>query len=93
MLKRLIKKILKGKKNPKSYCKKILLNEEKIRRKILEESYELIKETILEKKNKKRIIEEYCDLIFHSCLILIKYKIDIKDIEKEMKKREKKKPN
>ncbi|MGX7583092.1 phosphoribosyl-ATP diphosphatase [Candidatus Vidania fulgoroideorum] len=90
MFKRLIKIILKSlKSKKKSYCKKMLLGDiEKIRRKILEEAYELVRETIFKKIDKKRIIEEFCDLIFHSCLLIVKYKIDIKKISKEMKDRE-----
>ncbi|UOQ33105.1 phosphoribosyl-ATP pyrophosphohydrolase [Candidatus Vidania fulgoroideae] len=88
MFKRLIGIILKDKKS-KSYCNKMLKNSEKMRRKLLEESYELIKETLMKKKKKKRIIEESCDLIFHLCLILVKYKINIKKVFKEMRSREK----
>ncbi|UOQ38030.1 phosphoribosyl-ATP pyrophosphohydrolase [Candidatus Vidania fulgoroideae] len=87
MFKRLIKVILKSRKK-KSYCRKMLKNSEKMRRKLLEESYELVRETLMKKKNKKRMVEESCDIIFHLCLILIKYKVNIKDIFKEMISRE-----
>ncbi|MGX7577037.1 phosphoribosyl-ATP diphosphatase [Candidatus Vidania fulgoroideorum] len=69
----------------KSYITYLKKNKEKMRRKILEEAYEFIIE--LRKNNSKRIVSEFCDLIFHSFVAVFSKKISIKIIEKEIFKR------
>ncbi len=76
------------KKNPKenSYVSKIFKEgEEKILRKINEECFELI---IASKNNNRReIIHEATDLIFHVMLLLCLKDIELKDIYEEFKRR------
>ncbi|QSW37635.1 phosphoribosyl-ATP diphosphatase [Candidatus Vidania fulgoroideae] len=74
-----------------SYCKVLTQNTEKLRRKVLEEAYELIKETLHKPLNKKRMLNEFCDLLFHITVIIYQYKIQPKHIKQEMASR--KQPN
>lgn len=64
-----------------SYTSK--LTEEKTLRKINEEAYELITS-----KNKKDIISETADLIYFILVLLAKNKIELQDILKEIKNRQ-----
>ncbi|MGX7589325.1 phosphoribosyl-ATP diphosphatase [Candidatus Vidania fulgoroideorum] len=84
-----IYKILKNKKKKKSYSTKLIKSNQLYKKKIIEESFEYVLE--FKKKNKKRIISEFCDLFFHSIIPLIKFNISYKKIKKELKKRSNKK--
>ncbi|MGX7582660.1 phosphoribosyl-ATP diphosphatase [Candidatus Vidania fulgoroideorum] len=74
-----------------SYCKLLIQNTEKLRRKVLEEAYELIKETLTKPLNKHRLLNEFCDLLFHMTVVIYHYQIQPKLIKQEMLNR--KKPN
>ena len=63
----------------------------KIAQKIGEESNELVIDYL--KGSNKRIIEEAADLIYHITILLYSKKINIQDIENELKKRRKKNKN
>ena len=70
----------------KSYTKLLLKKGKKIiAQKITEESTELIIDYL--NGTKKRTIEEAADLIYHIFVLLYSKKIDIKDLHKELKKR------
>jgi phosphoribosyl-ATP pyrophosphohydrolase/phosphoribosyl-AMP cyclohydrolase len=60
-------------------------NWNKVLEKIIEEAWELI--ISLKDKNKKEIIWEFCDLLFHSLVALNMQNIKLSDIEKELKNR------
>jgi len=82
-----LEKIIQDRKNnniKNSYTRKLLNNTQLIKRKILEEA----SETILE-NNKKRIIEESSDLIYHLMVYLAKKNISLTDMENELNKRNK----
>ncbi|MGX7582520.1 phosphoribosyl-ATP diphosphatase [Candidatus Vidania fulgoroideorum] len=87
MIKKIFKIIINNikKKKKKSYSYMLFKNKKIIKRKILEESLEYVIE--IKKKNKKNIILEFCDLLYHIILPLIKYKIKIKDVKNELKNR------
>ena len=74
-------------KDGKSYTK-ILLKSGKntIAQKVGEESVELIVDYL--NGTKKRTIEEASDLLYHLLVLLYSKKINLKDIEKELKKRQ-----
>ncbi|QSW37772.1 phosphoribosyl-ATP diphosphatase [Candidatus Vidania fulgoroideae] len=74
-----------------TYCKILAQNTEKLRRKVLEEAYELIKETLAKPINKHRMVNEFCDLLFHITMVIYHHKIHPKQIKQEMFNR--KKPN
>ncbi len=70
----------------KSYTNKILkLGPKKIAQKFGEESTELIVDFL--NGSKKRTIEEAADVIYHLLLLLKSKKITLKDINKELTKR------
>ena len=80
-----IKKRAKSK-GKNSYTKKLLKGGKKnIAQKIGEESSELIIDYL--SGSKKRVIEEASDLIYHLFVLLHSKKINLNDIEKELKKR------
>jgi len=82
----IIEKKAKSKDN-KSYTKELLKNGKKaIAQKIGEESSELIIDYL--SGSKKRTIEEASDLIYHLCVLLYSKKINLNEIEKELKKRQ-----
>ncbi|QSW37914.1 phosphoribosyl-ATP diphosphatase [Candidatus Vidania fulgoroideae] len=91
MLRSLYKSVILGiiKSNSNSYSLKLYKNTELLRRKIIEESYELISESLKCKVIKERIIEESCDLIYHITVYLISFGIRYCCILKELKKRKK----
>jgi len=60
-------------------------NGNKVLEKIIEEAGELI--ISLKDKNKKEIVWEFCDLLFHSLVALNIQNINLSDIEKELKNR------
>ena len=78
----------KSKSNEKNSYTKMLLKsgKPKIAQKIGEESTELIIDYL--GGSKKRTTEEACDLIYHLIVLLYSKKIKIKDIEKELRKRQ-----
>ena len=73
-------------KDNKSYTK-LLLNsgKNKIAQKVSEESGELVIDYL--NGSKKRTIEEASDLIYHLFVLLYSKKINLKDIKKELQKR------
>ena len=73
-------------KDNKSYTK-LLLNsgKNKIAQKVSEESSELVIDYL--NGSKKRTIEEASDLIYHLFVLLYSKKINLKDIKKELQKR------
>ena len=72
--------------NPDSYTVSLKWkNWNKVLEKIIEEAGELI--ISLKDKNKKEIIWEFCDLLFHSLVALNIENIKLSDIEKEIDKR------
>ncbi|MGX7576902.1 phosphoribosyl-ATP diphosphatase [Candidatus Vidania fulgoroideorum] len=77
--KRISKKIFK--KDNKSYSYYIS-KAKNIKRKIMEESFEYVCE--IKKNNEKKLVEEFCDLLYHMSIPIIKYKIKIKKILKEI---------
>lgn len=75
--------------NNKSYISSLLDGKyDRLVQKVGEESIELVIEA--KNKNKKRMIEESADLIFHLLILLQKNNIKITDIETELEKRRKK---
>ena len=73
-------------KDNKSYTKFLLSSgKNKIAQKISEESGELIIDYL--NGSKKRTIEEAADLIYHLFVLLYSKKINLKDIKKELQKR------
>ena len=73
-------------KDSKSYTKQILKNgKNKIAQKVMEESSELVIDYL--NGSKKRTIEEASDLIYHLFVLLYSKKINLKDINKELLKR------
>ena len=73
-------------KDSKSYTKQILKNgKNKIAQKVMEESSELVIDYL--NGSKKRAIEEASDLIYHLFVLLYSKKINLKDIKKELQKR------
>tara|TARA_X000000368_G_C22714418_1_gene572466 strand:- start:275 stop:577 length:303 start_codon:yes stop_codon:yes gene_type:complete len=73
-------------KDGNSYTKKLLKGgKNNIAQKVGEESAELIIDYI--NGSKKRVIEEASDLIYHLFVLLYSKKINLSDIEKELKKR------
>ncbi|MGX7589741.1 phosphoribosyl-ATP diphosphatase [Candidatus Vidania fulgoroideorum] len=92
MLKRLysliVYSILKSKNT--SYSLSLFNNIELLRRKIIEESYELVSESLKSNLVKKRVIEESCDLIYHIIVYLISSCVSYCDLVRELKKRENK---
>ncbi|XAO72495.1 MAG: phosphoribosyl-ATP diphosphatase [Candidatus Vidania fulgoroideorum] len=85
---KIIKKRIKSK-NKESYCYNLSISKQLYKKKIIEEALEFILE--LKKNNKKRIINEFCDLLFHSLIAISMYKIKYKNLCIELKKRNKKK--
>jgi phosphoribosyl-ATP pyrophosphohydrolase/phosphoribosyl-AMP cyclohydrolase len=85
-LKALYNKILERKNNPQigSYTKKLFDDELLLKRKLVEESAEVITA-----KDKENLIWECSDLIYFLFVIMAKNEITIEDIEKENKKRDK----
>ena len=80
--------ILDRKKNPvkDSYtCKLLREGEEMITRKFGEESLELIMASL--SKNKKQIVHESADLIYHLFVLLASNNIDLEDVKKELERR------
>ena len=74
-------------KDKNSYTKLLLKSgKNKIAQKIGEESSELIIDYL--NGTKKRTIEEASDLIYHLLILLYSKKINLKEIEKELRKRE-----
>jgi phosphoribosyl-ATP pyrophosphohydrolase len=81
-----IEKKAKGK-DKNSYTRLLLKNgKKKIAQKLGEESSELIIDYL--DGSKKRTIEEASDLIYHLFVMLYSKKINLRDIEKELKRRE-----
>ena len=73
-------------KDNKSYTKFLLKSgKNKIAQKLGEESNELVIDYL--KGSKKRTIEEASDLIYHLFVLLYSKKINLKDIKKELQKR------
>ena len=71
-----------------SYTKNLLKQgKNKIAKKIIEESSELIIDYL--NGSKQRVIEEASDLLYHLMVLLYSKKISIKEIEKELMKRKK----
>ncbi len=70
-----------------SYTNKLAKNPRLLKRKIVEESGEVITEN---PKNKKRLIEEFADLFYNIFVYMALNDIEIKDIEIENEKRDKK---
>ncbi|MGX7577302.1 phosphoribosyl-ATP diphosphatase [Candidatus Vidania fulgoroideorum] len=86
MISTIIKKIKKSlKHNKKSYSKKLLNNKKILIRKIIEECIEYITE--FKANNNKKILQEFCDLLYHILLPILKYKINFLKIKKEIKNR------
>ncbi|MGX7585783.1 phosphoribosyl-ATP diphosphatase [Candidatus Vidania fulgoroideorum] len=83
-IKNLIKHIVKRTKNRFGYTNCLLNNREKLRRKILEEAYELVSEI---GKEKKRFIREWSDLLYHMIVSLIGMGVELRDILKELRSR------
>ncbi len=63
------------------------LGEDRIIQKVGEEAMEVI--IAVKNKNKKRIISEVADLLFHLLILLASLNITISDIEKELESRNK----
>ncbi|WP_458659034.1 phosphoribosyl-ATP diphosphatase [Candidatus Vidania fulgoroideorum] len=75
---KIIKKKIK-RKEKKSYSYHLFNNIKILKRKIIEESIEYILE--FKKGNKKKIFSEFCDLLYHIIVPLVKYKVNIKKIK------------
>ncbi|MGX7585909.1 phosphoribosyl-ATP diphosphatase [Candidatus Vidania fulgoroideorum] len=83
-------KILKNRKKKRkdnSYTLDLIKCPELIRRKIIEESYELVIESIKSKICKSNIVKEICDLIYHILAYTIYYEISYQSIKNEFIKR------
>ena len=83
--------ILKSRKkssNSKSYTANLINNPEVLAKKIGEESTELIID--FTKKNKKGIVNESADLIYHLLVVWVSMGIDPKEIQYELYKRKNK---
>ena len=79
-------KIKAKSKDNKSYTKLLLKSgKNKIAQKVSEESGELVIDYL--NGSKKRTIEEASDLIYHLFVLLYSKKINLKDIKKELQKR------
>ena len=79
-------KIKAKSKDNKSYTKFLLKSgKNKIAQKVSEESGELVIDYL--NGSKKRTIEEASDLIYHLFVLLYSKKINLKDIKKELQKR------
>ena len=78
---------IKAKSNDNKSYTKLLLNsgKNKIAQKVSEESSELVIDYL--NGSKKRTIEEASDLIYHLFVLLYSKKINLKDIKKELQKR------
>uniref|UniRef100_A0A1B6C5C8 phosphoribosyl-ATP diphosphatase n=1 Tax=Clastoptera arizonana TaxID=38151 RepID=A0A1B6C5C8_9HEMI len=91
-LEKIIKKRKKEMNFKNSYIASVFYRKNNyILRKISEETLELIlevKDYIKNKKNKKFIIHECADLLFHILILLSNFNINFKEILKELKKRE-----
>ncbi|MGX7576626.1 phosphoribosyl-ATP diphosphatase [Candidatus Vidania fulgoroideorum] len=86
-IKKIISCIKKRKKYKKgSYTSIILKDRKYIRKKIAEEAFEFCCE-IKKKPNKKKFVNEFCDILFHSLVIFEYYKINFKLVKKEMIRR------
>ena len=72
----------------KSYTANLINNPELLAKKIGEESSELIIDFV--KKNKKGIINESADLIYHLLVIWVSIGIDPKEVQYELSKRKNK---
>jgi phosphoribosyl-ATP pyrophosphohydrolase len=86
----LIKKIKKNKsKNPKISYTSFLIkkNNHFYIKKLREEFSELVKELL--SRNKKKIVHEAADLIYHLLVSLEKKKVNFFDVVKELRKRQK----
>jgi len=86
----LIKKIKKNKyKNPKTSYTSLLIKKNNFfyLKKLKEEFSELIKELLT--KNKKKIVHEAADLIYHLLVSLEKKKVNFFEVVRELKKRQK----
>ncbi|MGX7458767.1 phosphoribosyl-ATP diphosphatase [Candidatus Vidania fulgoroideorum] len=70
-----------------SYSVSLINNIELLRRKILEESYELISESLGPCLDKGRLIEESCDLIYHVAVYLISFGISYCSLIRELSRR------
>ena len=68
-----------------SYTSYLLQNPEKLVEKINEESFEVIIEVL--KKNKKKLVKESADLIYHLLVAWIYNEIDPQEVWKELEKR------
>ena len=76
----------KRKLDPKeSYTSYLVQNPDKLAEKINEESFEVIIEFL--KKNKKKLITESADLIYHLFVTWIYNEIDAQEVWKELEKR------
>ncbi|MGX7576479.1 phosphoribosyl-ATP diphosphatase [Candidatus Vidania fulgoroideorum] len=86
MIKNLIKKIKKSikTKNKNNYSNYLIKNKEILIRKISEECMEFIIEIF--KNKKKRMISEFCDLLYHITVVLVKYKLPYKKVKKKLLK-------
>ncbi|WDI79292.1 phosphoribosyl-ATP diphosphatase [Candidatus Vidania fulgoroideae] len=92
-----IKKIIEKIKNRRlkkkkfSYISLIIKDKNYIKKKVMEEAYEFCNES---KKNfsKKKFVNEFCDLLFHSLLLFDTHKVSFSLVKKEMNNRFKKKP-
>ncbi|PHX88697.1 MAG: phosphoribosyl-ATP diphosphatase [Pelagibacteraceae bacterium] len=78
-------KIKKKKSSQKSYTSFLLSNSKYLMKKILEESKELFDAAKL--KNKRQIIHESADLLYHFLVLLESKKINFNLVLKELKKR------
>ncbi|MBI4399129.1 bifunctional phosphoribosyl-AMP cyclohydrolase/phosphoribosyl-ATP diphosphatase HisIE [Candidatus Micrarchaeota archaeon] len=75
----------KSQKDKNSYTYKLLKNKKKIFEKIREESEELIEAS--EKKGKKDIVWEACDLLYHTLVLLAKENITFSEMNDELWRR------
>ncbi|AXN02489.1 hypothetical protein C9I84_093 [Candidatus Vidania fulgoroideae] len=92
-IKKIIEKIKKRrlKKKKFSYISLIIKDKKYIKKKIMEEAYEFCNES---KKNfsKRKFVNEFCDLLFHSLLLFEIHKVSFSLVKEEMNNRFKKKP-
>jgi phosphoribosyl-ATP pyrophosphohydrolase/phosphoribosyl-AMP cyclohydrolase len=73
------------------YTCRLLTEGTLVERKVNEEAYELVEAAF--KGQRREIIDEATDLIFHVLVLLHKYSISFEDIEKELLKRRKNNEN
>ncbi|MGX7589026.1 phosphoribosyl-ATP diphosphatase [Candidatus Vidania fulgoroideorum] len=81
VLKKIRERKIKNKEN--SYICAIIKNRKYIKKKVMEEAFEFCNES-KKKVFKKKFVNEFCDLLFHSLLLFEFHNIDFSLVKKEM---------